>query len=294
MPYGISIRMKKLKQIIAKVKATDDTASGYNDLLWQLICYSPKMPLRLQQQQMLDEAERFSLSTYDEHFTHTSLNFNGFKWGEGAHKIMITHGWGSKAADFMELITALRQIPDTTVIAFDVPGNGSSAAELSNGALFAGAAEAVIAEFGMPDVLIGHSMGGMANTVALNTFAARPKLFISITPLIRLKENFEYSMTAAGVEPAMQLAYLDSFTQLVGRPASDYDLDKFYQFDADLEHLLLYDDADLISPYAFMQDFLEKRPSIQSQNFAGAGHERIIKSSEVITLIVDKIKRILK
>jgi hypothetical protein len=83
----------------------------FNDLLWQLICYSPKMPVRLQQQQLLDEAEKFSLTAYDEHFTHTDLNFNGFKWGSGTRKIIITHGWGSKAADFAELITALRQIP---------------------------------------------------------------------------------------------------------------------------------------------------------------------------------------
>ncbi|TFF36688.1 alpha/beta fold hydrolase [Mucilaginibacter psychrotolerans] len=286
--------MKKLKQILAQVKAANDTDPAYIDLLWQLICYSPKMPLRLLQQQMLDEAERFTLSTYDEHFTHTDLTFNGFIWGSGGRTIMITHGWGSKAADFMELIAALREIPDTNIIAFDVPGNGSSEAELSNGALFSGAAEAVIAEYGMPDVLIGHSMGGMANTVALNSFAARPHLLISITPLIRLKENFENSMTAVGVAPAWQQAYLESFTELVGRPASDYDLDKFYQFDAELAHLLLYDDVDLISPYPFMHDFLEKRPFIQSQNFPGAGHERIIKSPEVIALIIAKINAILE
>ncbi len=51
-------------------------------------------------------------------------------------KLLITTGWGSKAADFSELIQALRAIDDLEIIAFDAPGNGSSEGELSNLLLF--------------------------------------------------------------------------------------------------------------------------------------------------------------
>ncbi|MEO7214240.1 alpha/beta hydrolase [Mucilaginibacter sp.] len=286
--------MKKLKQIITQVKTADEVSAGFNHLLWQLICYSPKMPVRLQQQQLLDEAEKFSLSAYDEHFTHTHLNFNGFKWGSGTRKIVITHGWGSKAADFSELITALCQIPHTTVIAFDVPGNGSSEGELSNGALFAEAAKAVMSQYGAPDILIGHSLGGMANVMALNDNGAKPKLLISVTPLIRLKENFESSMTAAGVSAEMQTAYLKSFKELVGRAASSYDVEKLYQSGPEQDHFLLYDEADMISPYKFIRDFLSTRPFIRNKNYTGAGHAGIIRSPEVIADIVAAITAILE
>ena len=287
-------RMKKLKQIIAQVKTTDEASEEFNDLLWQLICYSPKMPVRLQQQQLLDEAEKFSLTAYDEHFTHTHLNFNGFKWGSGKLKIVITHGWGSKAADFAELITALRQIPDTTIIAFDVPGNGSSEGELSNGALFAEAAKAVMNQYGTPDILIGHSLGGMANVMALNDNGAKPKLLISITPLIRLKENFESSMNSAGVSAKMQAVYLKSFEELVGRAASSYDVEKLYQRGLEQDHFLLYDEADMISPYKFIGDFLSARLFIRNKNYPGAGHAGIIRSPEVIADIVAAITAVLK
>jgi pimeloyl-ACP methyl ester carboxylesterase len=286
--------MKKLKQIIAQVKATDEASAGFNDLLWQLICYSPKMPVRLQQQQLLDEAEKFDLTAYDEHFTHTDLNFNGFKWGSGARKIIITHGWGSKAADFAELVTALRQIPDTTIIAFDVPGNGSSEGELSNGALFAEAAKAVMNQYGTPDILIGHSLGGMANVMALNDNGTKPKLLVSITPLIRLKENFESSMTATGVSAEPQAAYLNSFEEVVGRPASSYDVEKLYQRGPEQDHFFLYDEADLISPYQHIRDFLSSRPFIKNKNYPGAGHAGIIRSPEVIADIVAEITAILE
>jgi hypothetical protein len=286
--------MKKLKQIIAQVKAADENSPAYNDLLWQLICYSPKMPVRLQQQQLLDEAEKFSLTAYDRIFTQTNLTFHGFKWGSGSRLITITHGWGSKAADFSELIPLLRAIPNTTVIAFDVPGNGSSEGELSNGDLFARAMAAVSEKYGTPDVMIGHSLGGMANVLALKLTGIKPKLLISITPLIRLKENFESSMNAVGIAQNKQETYLQSFKEKVGVPASHYDVQQLYRFGPELNHVLLYDDADLISPYVYISEFLSDRPFIRSKNYTGAGHAGIIRSPQVIADIITEINAILE
>ena len=71
--------MKKLKQIFLDVTTgTSCTLDELNQLLWQLICYSPKMPVRFQQQHLLDEAEKFSLKAKDEYFAHKHLSFNGF------------------------------------------------------------------------------------------------------------------------------------------------------------------------------------------------------------------------
>ena len=46
--------MKKLKQIIQDVKTliTENKPDELNSMLWQLICYPPKMPLRLHQEQL--------------------------------------------------------------------------------------------------------------------------------------------------------------------------------------------------------------------------------------------------
>jgi hypothetical protein len=61
--------MKKLRQIITQIKtAPPGNADEFNDLVWQLICYSPKMPVRLQQEQLLNEAEKFSLVVNDAYF----------------------------------------------------------------------------------------------------------------------------------------------------------------------------------------------------------------------------------
>ncbi|MES2111931.1 MAG: alpha/beta hydrolase [Bacteroidota bacterium] len=286
--------MKKLKQIIQQVKAFPaGDQDGLTSLLWQLICYSPKMPVRLQQEQLLNEAEKFTLQVNDDYFAKRKLTFNGFKWGNGKHQILLTHGWGSKAADWIDVISALRTLPDTQVIAFDAPGNGSSEGELSNLLLFAEAVKAISLAYGKPDVLIGHSLGAMANIKAVEELGYAPALLASLTPLIRLKENFEASMNLAEVGKPAQAAFLKSFEELFKKPAAYYNLNDRYTFDARMNHWLAYDHLDAISPYAYLEEFLSARPFIRTTAYDGAGHERILKSAEMIEGLTEEVRQVL-
>jgi hypothetical protein len=281
--------MKKLRQIVTEVKTNSSHTSGeFNKLLWQLICYSPKMPVRFQQQQLLDEAETFTLQAKDEFFACRNLNFNGFKWGNGKHKLLVTHGWGSKAADFTEMITALQTIDDLQIIAFDAPGNGSSEGDLSNLLLYVEAIKSIITAFGEPDVFIGHSLGGIANVMAIKEAGIKPGLLISLSPLARLKENFEASMSTVDVSPKAQHTFLDSFEQRFGSPAAQYNLIDLYDFKG--KHWLAYDEHDLISPYSYVQEFLNFNPLTERCNYENTGHEKMIKSPEVIDDILALIK----
>jgi len=283
--------MKKLKQIIQQVKAfSENDPEGLTDLLWQLICYSPKMPLRQQQEQLLNEAEKFSLQVNDDYFAMRKLTFNGFKWGDGKHRVLLTHGWGSKASDWADVISALRILPDIQVIAFDAPGNGSSEGELSNLLLFAEAAKAIALAYGKPDVLIGHSLGAMANIKAAEELDYSPALLVGLTPLARLKENFEASMNLAEVHKPAQTAYLQSFEDLFKKPAAYYNLNDRYTFDAGTNHWLAYDHQDAISPYTYPEEFLSTRPFIRTTAYDGAGHERILKSAEMIADLVGEAR----
>jgi pimeloyl-ACP methyl ester carboxylesterase len=286
--------MKKLRQIVNDIKiliAEPGSSAQLTDMLWQLICYPPKMPLRLQQEQLLSEAEKFTVTVYDEYFTKKNLQINVFKWGNGKHKVLITHGWGSKAADFTEMIAALRENKNLEIIAFDAPASGSSEGELSNLLLFVKAAKAVIQKTGVPDIVIGHSFGAIANVMALNDLGIIPSLLISLTPFILLQENFIQTMTAAAVPADAQEAFLQDFKDHYGVPASYYNMPDMYKFDSKLNHWLAYDEHDMILPYSYLKDFLASHPAIRSHNYDNAGHERIIKSAQVISDLVEKVNK---
>ena len=280
--------MKKLKSIIKDLATVDhNNKQEFSDLIWGFICYSPQWPVRHHQQQLLDDAEKFSVKVYDEHFSKTELNVNGFKWGTGKQKVLLTHGWGSKGVDFDELITALRQL-DVTVIAFDAPGNGSSEGSLSNLLLFAAGVKAVVARFGAPEISIGHSLGAMANVIGLKD--TPPRLLISLAPLIRLMENFIASLNSQNISESEQADFFKSFVQRFNMQPSGFNMNEVYSFDNSLKHWLAYDDKDMVSPYSYLEDYLHKHQSVIATKFEGVGHERIIKDEGVIGEIVEKVK----
>ena len=73
-------------------------------------------------------------------------------------------------------------------------------------------------------VMIGHSLGAMANIKTLSELMFAPSLLISIAPLIRLKENFEASMSAVEIPKEVQARFLQSFEDKFNKPASYYNL----------------------------------------------------------------------
>jgi pimeloyl-ACP methyl ester carboxylesterase len=285
--------MKKLKLLHRHLIALENKDSlNLADILWDLICYSPKMSVRLQQQQLLDEATKFTLEVDDPHFAKSALKFNGFIWGDGSRKVLITHGWGSKAIDFDEVITALKTIEDIQIIAFDAPGNGSSEGDLSNLLLFAKAAQAIIAKYGRPDVLIGHSLGAMANVIAINETGIKPALQISIAPLVKLKENFIATMDAVTIPKPAQDKFFETFEELFAMQAAGFNLIDLYKDDAANKHWLAFDREDKISPYPFLEEFLILHPDIITKEYTGLGHERIIKDAGVVADVVRLVSAI--
>jgi pimeloyl-ACP methyl ester carboxylesterase len=284
--------MKKIKEIFTRVKGLQHADNeDITDHLWQLICYSPKFPLRLQQQQLLAEAEPFTLEVNDPHFSHSVLKFNGFRWGNGSRKVLITHGWSSKGADFIDLITALRAVNDLQIIAFDAPGNGSSEGELSNLLLFTEAVKAIIGAYGAPDIVIGHSLGVVANTIAIQQAGIKPALLINITPMVNLRENFITTMNSADVPKAAQDRFFESFNQIFDVPTSYFNLADIYREEVAVKHWLAYDKDDKMTPFVYMQELLNRHPVITSKEYPDATHERIIKDPRLIADVLELVKQ---
>lgn len=280
---GLIIEMKHLKSLIQSTRTlTGNNNPEFQNILWEVICYSPKMPVRLQQQQLLDEAEKQVLQVYDPHFSNNELKINSFRWGKGRTKILLTHGWGSKALDFFDLITRLRTLADVEIIAFDAPGNGSSEGKLSNLLLYVEAIKETILAYGPPDILIGHSLGAMANIIATQEVSIKPQLILSIAPLIKLKENFKATLDMVEAPLAAQEKFFSEFEDLFKTPASYFNLVDLYQLPSDIKTLVYYDPNDSVHPDKYLQEFLNLNPFIISKSYANAGHDKIIRDNRLI------------
>jgi hypothetical protein len=282
--------MKHLKHIIQSIKQQDETSNELQKLIWELICYSPKMPLRLHQQQLIDQSEQLHLKVYDKYFSEKELSFPCFIWGEGSRIILLIHGWGSKGLDFYDLIKGILTVPDLKIIAFDAPGNGSAEGNLSNLFLFAEAIKEIKKVYGILDVMIGHSLGGMAAVRVLQETRECPRHLITIAPLINLKENFKGSMTNVGVSNENQQLFLDDFETLYQQSINSFHVEEMYDFADSINHTLIYEQNDTVTPVADIKEFLVQHPEVIPMKNEHTSHAKIISDAEVISKIVQQLE----
>ncbi|MFO1464010.1 MAG: alpha/beta fold hydrolase [bacterium] len=88
-----------------------------------------------------------------------------WKWGEGPLALLV-HGWGGSAAQLTPWVAPLRRA-GYAVVAFDAPAHGHSGGRLSSLPQFAAAIAGVAAHVGGVEVLVAHSMGGAAASLAM-------------------------------------------------------------------------------------------------------------------------------
>ena len=282
--------MKHLRNVIQSIHQQDDSSNDLQKLIWELICYSPKMPLRIYQQELIGLSSQMQLQVYDHYFSKKELNFPCFIWGEGSRTILLIHGWGSKALDFYDLIQALLTLPDVKVIAFDAPGNGSAEGDLSNLFLFVEAVKAIKKVYGIPEVIIGHSLGGMAAVRVMQETRDYPKQLITIAPLINLKENFIGSMKNAGVSYENQQVFLDDFEALYAQSINNFHIQEMYDFADEVKHTLIYEQNDTVTPVADIEEFLGNHQEVSPIKNDHTNHAKIISDADVIAKIIEQLK----
>ncbi|NNK87428.1 MAG: alpha/beta hydrolase [Flavobacteriaceae bacterium] len=106
------------------------------------------------QKQFLSAAEQIPIYCQD----RTLMTYH---WPGEKEKILLAHGWESNAARWRPFIEILLDMK-YEVIAIDAPAHGQSDGRTFNAILYAACLEEAVKSFS-PEVLVGHSVGGMAS-----------------------------------------------------------------------------------------------------------------------------------
>lgn len=98
--------------------------------------------------------------------TTLKLEFDGLKiatyqWSGTDKTILLVHGWESNTARWKNLIAVLQK-HHYNIIALDAPAHGDSGGDTFNAILYAEFIQVVSKRF-KPEIIIGHSVGGMAS-----------------------------------------------------------------------------------------------------------------------------------
>jgi len=113
-----------------------------------------------------EDQSDFLGSSFREEILVNNIPVMTYRWLGKNKTILLAHGWESNAARWRYLIEPLNKL-NYNVIALDAPAHGRSGSNRFNAILYADFIKAVTKKFN-PDIVIGHSVGGMATAFSQN------------------------------------------------------------------------------------------------------------------------------
>lgn len=232
-----------------------------------------KFPLKAWEQELEKKGQRITLSN----------GLSAVSWGQSARKILLVHGWESRAtqvAGFAEhFVSAGYQ-----VIALDGPAHGHSEGKQANPLMFAKAVEQAGAELGPFDAIIGHSMGGSAVAIALSEGLETNKVVLISSPSSIESVLKRFARFIGLPEKSTQL-FLNLVGEKVGRSAESLDIAKLIKTNT-AKALIIHDKEDIEVPFEDGVSIQKNWEGSRLLTTQGYGHRSILRQKEVWQSII--------
>ena len=194
-----------------------------------------------------NEQSDFLDTAFKEEFEFDKLPIMTYRWVGKKQTILLAHGWESNSARWKNLIKYLNK-RDFNIIAIDAPAHGKSGGKLFNAIMYSEFIN-VIAKRYQPDILIGHSVGGMASvlfqhkyqipTVKKIILLGAPSEFTDV--LQRYSDMLGYNER---IRNQIKLTIINTF----GKAPEDFSTAKFLK-DISSQGLIIHDSEDNVIPY---------------------------------------------
>lgn len=180
------------------------------------------------------------------------LSYNNFKiavyqWKGNGKTILLAHGWESNTLRWDYILKDLIA-QDYNIIALDAPAHGNSDSKVFNAVLYSEFIN-VVAKTYKPDVLIGHSVGGMASYFCLENHKnlsinklitlGAPAHFTGV--FFRYKKMMGYNKR---ISERLDAIVLEHF----GKPTEYFSASDFSK-NLKIEGLVIHDKKDRIIPF---------------------------------------------
>ena len=199
-------------------------------------------------------------------------------------RVLLTHGWGGRAASWKAWIEPLRKA-GFDVVAYDSPAHGDSPGKLTHLPRHARGLVRVAEKLGPFDALVGHSLGAMATALTASgtapvVQAVPARRIVLIAGPNRVDDMFARFSQVIDMDDRQLLALHRFAKKLAGRDISEFEVREM------LERwggptFVIHDEDDDEVPVG------DAEAMAQAQNVSllrteGLGHRRVLKSPEVI------------
>lgn len=171
-----------------------------------------------------------------------------YQWKGDKETILLAHGWESNTARWKNKINILKE-EGFNIVALDAPAHGNSGSNVFNALLYSEFINVVAKKY-QPQIIIGHSVGGMASVFFQQKYQLK-----SITKMVLLGAPSEFSNVLKNyvqmlgynkkIEKQLHNVIIDKF----GAHPEEFSTSKFIK-NIEAEGLIVHDYKDSIIPYS--------------------------------------------
>lgn len=195
-------------------------------------------------------------------------------WGQSERKILIAHGWESRATQMAGFVDVLLE-HGFEVIALDGPAHGHSKGASANPYLFANAVAHAHKKLGPFEGVIGHSMGGNAVATAISDGMECSKVVLISSPssIENLLSRFS---SFIGLPKPTERKFISMVEEKVGKSTAFLNTASNIS-KRSIKGLIIHDRSDVEIPY---QEALEIKRNWENASLfstEGFGHRAIVR-----------------
>ena len=206
-----------------------------------------------------------------------------------AGRVLVVHGWGSRAA-YLSALTEALVAAGHEVVALDLPGHGASRGRTLTLPMAVRAIDAAWQRFGGFDYFCGHSFGGASLACAASGLvpsvpAHRPRRIVTIGSPSEMTWLFKDLGRLLKLDPKAQVALEDHVERIAGAPLSSFDAaNGAGRLNAPMLVIHAEDDKEVSASHA--RRYAASGPNVTLEWANGFGHRRIVSAEPVIDRIV--------
>lgn len=217
-----------------------------------------------------DEQKHIIESAFFEEITYNNMEIATYRWVGNGKTILLAHGWESNASRWEYILKDLIE-QDYNIIALDAPAHGRSDGKQFNAVLYSEFIKEAVLKY-QPEVLIGHSVGGMASVFSmhLHQLPSITKMVLLGAPahfygvFNRYKEMMGYNTK---ISKGLDKIVLERF----GKPVSYFSTADFCKT-IKAQGLVIHDKKDRIIPYEDGQLIANRYKNSEFITTTGFGH----------------------
>jgi len=219
---------------------------------------------------LTESDDEYLSKSYQEGIDFEDYEIMTYRWPGKNKTVLLAHGWESNSARWEFLIETLKTF-DFNIIAVDAPAHGKSGSKQFNAILYSQFLNVVSKKFN-PDIIIGHSVGGMA-TVFFQSEFQHEKLNKIITlgapsEFVSVLERYSDMM---GYNTKVRQGIDDFVIKKYNNPPSYYSGSSFSR-KINSTGLIIHDKHDKIIPYQDALLYKEHFPDSSLITTEGFGH----------------------